>query len=292
MKDSVIPIFEKKYDVSVDLDTSFSDTGDLISKTILEKTNPRADIIMGITPSNLQKLVDNDLLLTYKSPHLGKIRDEKIIFDKKNFVTPFDFGSLAILYDPTRIDNLSTFSDLYKNDKNLIIPDPRSSSTGLDFLIWSIALYKDGWRDQWGELKKGILTVTSGWSEAFAKFEKGDAPMMVSYATDPAYSYQYYNQLKYKVFIPNEGGYIQIEGAGILKSSKNQELAKKFIDFTLSGEFQTELPLNQWMFPVVEVKLPESYKYAVIPDKIVEVDPAIYQNIDRYIDEWEELFSR
>ncbi|HOV14062.1 MAG TPA: thiamine ABC transporter substrate-binding protein [Spirochaetota bacterium] len=292
MNEKVIPAFQQKYDVSVDFDTSFNDTGDLISKVILEKNNPKADLIMGITPSNIQKLTDNDLLKSYKSENLKNIKDTNLIFNKDFYVTPFDYGAIAVLYDPKKIEGLENFSDLWKFEKKLIIQDPRSSSTGLDFLIWTVALYNDGWKDQWTNLKHGILTATSGWSEAFAKFESGEAPMMISYATDPAYSFQNYNQLKYKVFIPKEGGYVQIESAGIIKKSKNSEIAGKFIDFMLTEEFQKEIPLNQWMFPVTNVKLPESFKYAEIPQKIVEVDSSIYKDINRYLSEWEEIFSK
>lgn len=291
LRKEVIPSFEKKYNCKVEIDSSFNDTGDMISKILLEKSNPKADVVMGVTPSNIGKLKKENILKTYLSKNVKNIKKESVIFDKEGYITPFDYGAIAVLYNPEKIESLVKFEDLWKYDKKLIIQDPRTSSTGLDFLIWTVGLYGENWKTQWKNLKKGVLTATSGWNEAFAKFESGEAPMMISYATDPAYSFENYASLKYKVFIPEEGAYVQIEGAGILKGTKNFELASKFIDFTLTEDFQKEIPLNQWMFPVTGVKLPDSFEYAVNPEKIVETPSEIYSNINDYISEWETLFS-
>jgi len=75
---------------------------------------------------------------------------------------------------------------------------------------------------------------------------------------------------------------------GILKGSKNRRLAEKFIDFILTEDFQMEIPLTNWMFPVnPEVKTPESFKYAPKPDKILFLDTfKIEKNQDRWIKGW------
>jgi thiamine transport system substrate-binding protein len=132
--------------------------------------------------------------------------------------------------------------------------------------------------------------VSPSWDDSFAKFEIGEAPMMVSYATDSAYSQYYYGSSKYKVFIPKEGAYVQIEGAGIVKGTDNLDLAQKFIEFMLTEDFQKGIPLNQWMFPVIDVELPEVYQYAVVPEKILTI-PAqeISNNLEIWLNEWEAL---
>ena len=42
-------------------------------------------------------------------------------------------------------------------------------------------------REAWAKLKNRVLTVTPGWSEAYGLFTKGEAPMVLSYTTSPAY---------------------------------------------------------------------------------------------------------
>jgi thiamine transport system substrate-binding protein len=257
----------------------------------LENKNPKADVVIGLDQSLTVDAVKNDLLIPYKPINASNIENQNIIFNQDFSVTPYDYGAIAIIYDPERLNTTpKTFEDLTKMDKSLIIQDPRSSSTGQAFLLWTIAAYGDDWKDFWKDLKSAILTVTTGWTDSFSKFEAGEAPMMVSYATDGAYSYEYYKSTKYKALIPEEGGYVQIEGAGIVKGTKNEELAKRFIEFLLMDEFQREVPLNQWMFPVTNVELPESYEYSLKPEKILTIESEeIADNLDKWLNEWEEI---
>jgi thiamine transport system substrate-binding protein len=267
------------------------DAGNVLSRIKLEKRNPKADVVIGLDQSLTVEAVKNDLLMPYKPLNASKIENQDIIFNQDFSVTPYDYGAIAIIYDPERLDTTpKSFEDLTEMDKSLIIQDPRSSSTGQAFLLWTIAVYGDDWKEFWKELKPAILTVTTGWTDSFSKFEAGEAPMMVSYATDGAYSYEYYESTKYKALIPEEGGYVQIEGAGIAKGTNNEELAKRFLEFLLMDEFQREVPLNQWMFPVTNVELPESYEYALKPEKILTVESEeIADNLDKWLNEWEEI---
>ncbi len=289
IKDTIKADFESLYNCTLTIDTQFTDTGDMLSKVVLEKQDPKADIILGITPALLIKAKQHDILSQYKSPNLKNIKNQKLLFDSNHYTTPYDYGSLAIIYNPEKIGDLKSFSDLWKMDKQLVIQDPRTSSTGLDFLMWTIALYGDNWKNEWKSLHKGILATTSGWSESFAKFESGEASMMVSYATDLAYSYHYYKTVKNKIFIPEEGGYIQIEGASIIKGAKNKKLAEKFIDYVLTKNFQEKIPLNQWMFPVIDVEMPEAFNYAVEPQKTVSISNEIINSIDSILEQWESI---
>lgn len=290
MNQTIKPLFENKYNCTLIIDTNFTDTGDMLSRSIIEKNKPKADIIIGLTPSTLIKAKKENLLQQYKSPNISRIKDTKLIFDDKYYTTPYDYAAIAVIYDPEKIKDLNSFSDLWREKKKLILIDPRSSSTGVDFLLWTTAIYKESWKDAWKNLKEASLTVTPGWSEAFAKFEAGEAPMMVSYATDPAYSFEYYGTSKYKAFIPEEGGFIQIEGASITNGTKHKKLAENFIDYMLSDEFQDFIPTNQWMFPVLNIELPKSFDYAVKPEKILQPDINTITNIDKYIEEWEKIF--
>jgi thiamine transport system substrate-binding protein len=290
IEDSVISEFENMYDVDVKV-MKLGDAGNVLSRIKLEKRNPKADVVIGLDQSLTVEAVKNDLLMPYKPLNASKIENQDIIFNQDFSVTPYDYGAIAIIYDPERLDTTpKSFEDLTEMDKSLIIQDPRSSSTGQAFLLWTIAVYGDDWKEFWKELKPAILTVTTGWTDSFSKFEAGEAPMMVSYATDGAYSYEYYESTKYKALIPEEGGYVQIEGAGIVNGTNNEELAKRFLEFLLMDEFQKEVPLNQWMFPVTNVELPESYEYALKPEKILTIESEeIADNLDKWLNEWEEI---
>lgn len=285
-----LPIFEEKYGVTVEV-RSYGDAGAVLSKVIAEGAKSDVDIVIGIDNILAKRALTEDIFLPYKSENADKISDESLVFDKSWRLTPYDFGSLAIVYDPEELgtlemDGLINLTDK-KFKKNLIIQDPRTSSTGLAFLVWTYTAHKDDFDEFWRKLKPSILTVTMGWDDAFEKFEAGEAPMMVSYATDGAYSYEYYGETKYKAIIPGNVGYGQIEGAGIVKWTDEETLAKKFIDFILSPEFQSNIPLNQWMFPVVEVQLPKSFEYAIEPGSLLTIDPDL--DVDHLIERWVNL---
>ncbi|MCP5465392.1 MAG: thiamine ABC transporter substrate-binding protein [Thermotogae bacterium] len=287
IKDEIIGEFESKYNCDVNVIT-LGDGGNVLARVKLEKNNPRADIIMGLDQSLYVTAEKENLLESYVSPEIVNIKNKELLFDDKFLLTPFDYGAIAFVYNPAEMEiPPKSFNDFISMKKSIIIQDPRTSSTGQSFLLWTIAVFKDNWENYWKDLKDSILTVSPGWDESFAKFETGEAPIMVSYATDGAYSAEYYGSSTYKAFIPDEGGYVQIEGAGIVKGTKNRHLAEKFIDFILSESFQEKVPLNQWMFPVTEVKLPKSFDYAVIPDKIISISSEeIAENIDSWIKKW------
>lgn len=290
--DKMIPAFEKENNCKVNL-VKFTDAGNILGRLKLEAKRPKADVVIGLTQPLAVKAKKENLLMKYQSKNIGKIKDKKYIFDKDGFVTPYDYGAIALVYDPEKVKGeFKSFEDITKIGKVIVTEDPRSSSTGQDFLLWTIAVYKDKWIDYWKKLKPSIVTVTPGWSEAFAKLESGEAPMMVSYATDGAYAYENYKSTKYKAFLPIEGSYIQVEGSAVVNKAKNAVLAKKFIDFMLEERFQNEIPLNQWMFPVTNVKLPESFKYAVVPEKILSIsDKDIENNMEKWFKDWETLMK-
>ena len=105
--------------------------------------------------------------------------------------------------------------------------------------------------------------------------EKGEAPLVISYTTSPAATVEYNGSTTYKALVFDEGHPMQVEGAAILKNAKNPDGAKKFMDFFISNEAQSVLPLTQWMYPANKnVDLPESYKIgAATPAKTVSADP-------------------
>jgi thiamine transport system substrate-binding protein len=156
------------------------------------------------------------------------------------------------------------------------------------FLLWTIGVYGDKWPYFWAKLRDNDVIVVKGWTAGWEMWDKGQAPLFLSYATDPAYSACNYNDTGIGAIFLNNTAYVQIEGAGIVKGAKHPELAKEFINFLISKEAQEKLPLNQWMFPVnEEVQLPECFSYALKPENPVKLSPEeIAQNTDKWIREW------
>ena len=287
---SVVPAFEKKNNCTVKI-VRFADAGNILARIKLEKKNPSADCVLGLTQPLVILAKKNALLSPYRSKNLSRVSRSELLFDPE-YAAPFDYGALAFVYQPEKLKTApASFADFAAMKKSIILEDPRASSTGQDFLLWTIAVYGKEWKGFWKGFKPAVLTVAPGWGEAFAKFEAGEAPVMLSYATDGAYAWHNYKSTKYRACIPSEGAFIQVETACVLKGAKNRELAEKFADFMLDEEVQKEIPLNQWMFPAAKTALPEAFKYAVYPKKVLSIpERDIADNLETWMKEWEELF--
>lgn len=289
----IAPVFESIYGEKVKF-LSFGDAGKALSRILIEGKKTKADVILGLDQTLLLKAKRYGILMSYRPVNYGLIKES--LRPKDYTATPFDYGSIAIVYNTKTVkDPPRSFEDLLspRFKRKIVVEDPRTSSTGLSFLLWTVAVYGDEFADYWRKLKDNILTVTSGWDEAFEMLERGEADLMVSYLTDGAYSYYYYKSAKFLPTVMKEGMFVQREYVGIVKYTKKPELAKRFVEIMLSSFVQKKIPLKQWMFPVTDVKLPEVFqKYVPRVNKMIEIDPEkVSKNLDKWINEWEEALG-
>lgn len=296
LANATIPLFEKEYGIKVKIITM--STGKMVNRLILEKDHPYADVVIGIDNGYASKLIETGVLEQYKPPNINVVPDWLIrTLDPTYHLIPFDYGAIAIDYNKTKIKTPSkTFEDLLNPRwrKSLILEDPRTSSTGMSFLLWTIGVFGDpGWLYYWQKLKPQIYAIVESWDAGWEMWSRGEAPLFVSYVTDPAYDayYSKTHSTTIGVVLLNNTAYVQVEGVGIVKGCKHEALAKKFVQFVLSREFQEKVPVYNWMFPAnSEVKLPKVYSY--VPKWSKVVDPPskkIYANQKRWLQEWVEL---
>ena len=100
------------------------------------------------------------------------------------------------------------------NGPKIVLQDPRTSAPGLGFLLWMRQVYGDKAGEAWTKLKPRIVTFTKGWSEAYGLFLKGEADMVMSYTTSPAYHVGAEKKTNYKAAPFAEGHYMHVELAG------------------------------------------------------------------------------
>jgi thiamine transport system substrate-binding protein len=275
---------------------SIGDSGQVLQRAILEKDDPKADVIIGIDNNMLFQALEADILISYESPQLEHI-DRALHFDPSFHVLPYDYGYFAMIYNEQMTDTVpSSLEDLTSEEyeKRIILMDPRTSSPGLGFLLWTVAAYGDDFTEYWERLKPSVLTVTDGWDTGYGLFTNGEAPLVLSYTTSPAYHVEYEEVYQFLPAMFDEGHYLQIEGAGILKGADNPDGAKLFMDYLLSTEAQEIIPLTNWMYPVRDdLELPASYAYAPKAGKVLNLDPEeIENNLELWVDQWLEVMSR
>ncbi|NPA47018.1 MAG: thiamine ABC transporter substrate-binding protein [Thermococci archaeon] len=294
LANATIPTFEKEYGVKVKVVTMTS--GELVNRLILEKSHPYADVVIGIDNGYAAEAVKAGVLESYRPPDIGVVPKWLIDeLDPTYHLIPFDYGAIAIDYNNTKIKNPpKTFEALLnpKWKKSLILEDPRTSTTGRAFLLWTIGAFGDpGWLYYWEKLKPQIYAIVKSWDAGWAMWTKGEAPFLVSYVTDPAYDAYYgkRNTSTIGVILLNDTAYVQIEGVGIVKGCRHPKLAREFVNFVLSNAFQSKIATHNWMFPASDnVTLPSVYR--LVPRWSRVVNPGnISANYKRWLNEWVEL---
>ena len=286
--------FEKLCDCTVDWVAS-ADGVALLNRLKLEGKNSKADIVLGL---------DNNLTTEAKAtgffaPSAVDLGAAQIPggFNDDIFV-PYDYGYFAVVYDSEKLPNPpKSLKELVEGapDQKIILQDPRTSTPGLGMLLWLKSVYGDEAKEAWGKLEKRILTVTPGWSEAYGLFTKGEAPMVLSYTTSPAYHVIEEKTDRYKALAFPEGNYLQVELAGMTVKGASNPLAKQFLQFILTPEFQDVIPQTNWMFPAgkLSAPLPQAFDQLAKPDKTLLLPAGdIAANRKAWIDEWLSATSR
>ena len=180
-------------------------------------------------------------------------------------------------------------------EQKIAIQDPRTSTPGLGLLLWVKSVYGDKAGDAWAKLKGRVLTVTPGWSEAYGLFTKGEAPMVLSYTTSPAYHMVAESSERYQAAAFEDGHYLQIEGAGITTTGVKNPLSEKFIAFMTGPGFQDVIPETNWMFPAGKTDKPlnPAFDKLVKPTKTLLFSPEeVAQNRKAWVDEWLGVMSK
>ncbi len=281
--------FEKECDCTLNF-VAIDSSAAILNRVQLEGDASKADVVLGLD-YNLMALAEDTGLLTESGADLSAV--QLPVDWASDIFVPFDYGHFAFVYDtemlaepPTSLDELVNAPD----DLKIIIQDPRTSTPGLGLMLWVKAVYGDDASDAWKKLQPKILTVTKGWSEAyFSLFLNGEAPMVLSYDTSPGYHMAIDKTEQYQAAAFDEGHYLQIEVAALLKNSPNQELGKSFLQFLISKEAQSALPLTNVMYPSTDIgdALPEEFSKLIKPSKSLLLDTnTVRDERKAWIDEW------
>ncbi len=309
ISEDVVKSFEEANNVTIAFVQS-GDAGEMLNKAILTKDAPLADVLFGVDNTFLSRALDADIFEAYQSPMLENVSAEFKLDDSFR-ATPVDFGDVCINYDKKYFSDTSvlefpqSLEDLTKPQYKglLVVEDPATSSTGLAFLLATRAHFGDAYLDYWKQLKENDVVVVDGWETAYytnfsGSSGRGPQPMVVSYGTSPAaeviFAETELTDSPTSSIVAADTCFRQIEFVGILKGIENRALAEKFVDFMLSVQFQEDLPLQMFVYPVNQnAVLPDAFiKYAQTPDEPAVISPAeISAGRDAWIEAWTEVMK-
>lgn len=285
------------FEKTCDCDVNYVALGDgvaVLNRLKLEGKDTKADVVLGL---------DTNLTAEAKATGLfGKhgvdVKQAQVPggWSDDTFL-PFDYGYFAVVYNSETMKSPpKSLDELVNGDasQKIVLEDPRASTPGLGFLLLMKQVYGDKAAEAWKKLKPRILTTAASWDDAYALFTKGEAPMVFSYVTSPAYHMEVEKTDKYQAADFAEGHYLQIEVAGVIEASPHKALAQKFMAFILSPDFQNEIPTTNWMMPAAKTStpLPVSFDKLLKPAKTLLYSPEeVAAHRRDWIDEWQKAVN-
>ncbi len=288
------PVIEAEFEKICACDLEFS-TGDLLPRLLLEGGRTKADVVIGLTSDVTAKARATGLF----APH-GQDNSTltlPIEWTDDTFL-PFNYGHTAFIYNETLMANPpASFEELLAmpDDVKIVIQDPRTSISGLALVLWVQAVYGDEAEAVWAKLAPKILTVTKDWSSSYGMFTDGEADMVLSYTTSPAYHMFAEEDFTKKAALFPEGHYFMVETVAKVAQTDQPELADQFMAFVMSEEFQTIIPTANWSLPsaLPQDKWPAGWSELPLPEKVLfynETEAAALQ--DQAIEAWRSALTQ
>lgn len=263
------PAIEKGFEATCGCDLRFVTAGDgaaLLARVQLEGAASEGDVVVGLDTNLTAAATASGLFAPHGQPAVTGL---PVAWEDAQFL-PFDWGWFAFVHDKAKLPNPpASLEALAASDVKILIQDPRSSTPGLGLVMWVKAAYGDRASDIWAALADNIVTVTPGWSEAYGMFLEGEADMVLSYTTSPAYHLIAESDDSKAAAPFAEGHYLQVEVAGLLAGSDQPELGKAFLAYLVGDAAQSVIPTTNWMYPanVPAAGLPEGFGTLIQPAK-------------------------
>jgi thiamine transport system substrate-binding protein len=304
----VIAAFEQENNATVRFITS-GDVGTALNRAILSRDNPIADVFYGVDNNFLSRALDEDIFEAYMSPMLAEVPDE-FKLDALNRAIPVDYGDVCLNYDiayflERNLEPPTTLEDLLLPEYSglLVVENPAMSSPGLAFLLTTISSFgQDGYLQYWEGLVASDLLVVNDWESAYySEFSRwgGSRPIVVSYSSSPPFEVLYAEEpidSPPTAVITGPGTcYRQIEFVGILRGTTHRALAEAWIDFMLSPQFQEDMPMQMYVFPVnPNAVLADAFvNFLAVPSSPAFLDPdLIAANRETWLQAWTETVLR
>jgi thiamine transport system substrate-binding protein len=257
---------------------------EMISILADPKESERIDVVMGVDEllfERIRRSLDlSDLSALKLDSRILPLLSSRL---KPGFI-PLDYGALSMIYRRSEFKSSeslpSTLQDLLKPSlkKKFILQDPRASSPGMMFFLYSASALKV--RD----LSPQWLTLAPGWDASYKMFLSKEAPMVWSYLSSLAYHASKGEAGDYGFVDFKEGLPLQVEGMAFPKHQKGRSpCAQAWLDFVLKPSVLGTLSEKQWMLPVYsDVSIPEVFKKIPPVKKAAQIDLSV-EALDRLL---------
>ncbi|HEY8048985.1 MAG TPA: putative 2-aminoethylphosphonate ABC transporter substrate-binding protein [Ramlibacter sp.] len=277
-------------------------TGVITAKLLAEKSNPQADVVMGVAASSLALLDKQGMLQAYAPVNLGaivpKYRDTK---NPPNW-WGMDVWGATVCFNTVEaqkrgIPRPETWQDLTKAvyKGQIVMPNPASSGTGFfDVSAW-LTLWGDdggkggGWKYM-DALHENIAQYTHSGSKPCNMAASGEYVMGISFEYRA-------NTNKAKgapidLVFPKEGLGWDLEAFGIMKGTKKLDAAKQLADWASSKDAMVLYGKNFAITAQPGVAAPLANVPADYESRLVKMDfGTTAENRERVLAEWTKRYD-
>jgi iron(III) transport system substrate-binding protein len=235
--DTLAADFKARTGVAVDVFQA--DTGKVMARLQAEATNPRADVVISASWDSAQDLDRRGLLVAHDSANALKVAPQ---YRQPNYVAQ-GLSVLSIVWNTrSGTPRPGDWSDLTApafKDK-VTMPDPAQSGASLDLLSALQKRQSDKAWELFARLKANGMVISGPNAQAMNPVLQG-AKAAVFGAVDYVALGSQAKGESIEVIFPSSGTVVAPRPMMVLKSSKAQDDARRFIDFVLSPEGQARV---------------------------------------------------
>jgi len=292
--------FEAEYDVELIWETPSNGVNNYIEQANAGSTVD-TDLYLGLTTDDLIRVDENlsNGSLFAPAGELAGADDirEGLQFDPENRAVPFETGYISLVYNEYETEAPETFEGLLEEEhRGELLAQSPESQTGRAFFLHTIyTVGEDEYLDYWQELQDNDVRVLGSWSDSYAAYEGGEAPMVVSYSTDQVFANMEDADLsEHQIRFLNDQAYANPEGMAQFTDSENTDLVTDFMEFVLRPDVQGEIAERNVVFPATDTAEldPEYDEFAhEPPEPVTFTYDELDGNLSEWIDAWERQFA-
>ncbi|MEG2353331.1 MAG: extracellular solute-binding protein [Clostridium sp.] len=288
----------KHPDIKVNLVRDSS--GVVASKLLIEKDNPRADVVWGLAASNMVFLDKYGVFEPYKVPNLNELNE--IFYDTANEVPHWvaNGGWMNIFavnekeLEDKGIKVPTNYEDLLSEDfrGSLAMPNPASSGTG--YLIVSGLIQKMGEEKAWeymDELNKNMKEYSHSGTAPVKQAAQGE--LLIGVGADYTAIQMEEKGEHIKTIFPEGGSGWELEVSALISNDKITEEAKIFYEWCVSEVMLKNYADNRTLTPLkgYTTKLGMAYDGDITKQMIPYNLESVSKERNRILKEWEKRYG-
>jgi iron(III) transport system substrate-binding protein len=288
----------QKTNPNIDLKFVRDSTGVITARLLAEKANPQADAILGVAASSMEIFKHEGMLAPYSPVGFGTLNRKFSDVGNPPAWVGQDVFAAVVCYNTVEgqkkgIPKPETWADLTKPiyKGQITMPNPASSGTGFfDVTAWLQTMGEAGGWKYMDALHENIAQYTHSGSKPCRQAGAGEFVVGISFDFRG-------NDVKAKgapveLIFPKEGLGWDIEAAGIVRTTKKMDAAKKLMDWVATKEANQAYSKNFAIVAHPEVTPALPYIPADLESRLIKNDFAYAaKNRDKILTEWQSRYA-